>query len=307
MIAKAFVNFLNSKLTKNLINKKQTKIYIYPNLNGLGLALFIFFNFLIAVFYENNFGLLLSIIIFFTFFISIFISHQNLNNLNINENAEYLIESEKNQKIDIIIVNSSNDKKLNIDIDYDNKTIGNFNFINKINNFSHPIKLKERGVFPFKRFCIKSIYPFGIIRTKIYFHLRSLIYVYPKAVRPPENLLFEFNISNTNSSNDDFDGIEEFRRGDNLSKIAWKKSTINEKKNVKKFKELKKDQKYILDLNRYPNIPFELLLSYSVYIIKYFFQKRMQLILKHNDNKFHLKSNQSSLNEILKYFANVKS
>ena len=307
MIAKAFVNFLNSKLTKNLINKKQTKIYIYPNLNGLGLALFIFFNFLIAVFYENNFGLLLSIIIFFTFFISIFISHQNLNNLNINENAEYLIESEKNQKIDIIIVNSSNDKKLNIDIDYDNKTIGNFNFINKINNFSHPIKLKERGVFPFKRFCIKSIYPFGIIRTKIYFHLRSLIYVYPKAVRPPENLLFEFNISNTNSSNDDFDGIEEFRRGDNLSKIAWKKSTINEKKNVKKFKELKKDQKYILDLNRYPNIPFELLLSYSVYIIKYFFQKRMQLVLKHNDNKFHLKSNQSSLNEILKYFANVKS
>ena len=306
MIAKAFVNFLNSKLTKNLINKKQTKIYIYPNLNGLGLALFIFFNFLIAVFYENNFGLLLSIIIFFTFFISIFISHQNLNNLNINENAEYLIESEKNQKIDIIIVNSSNDKKLNIDIDYDNKTIGNFNFINKINNFSHPIKLKERGVFPFKRFCIKSIYPFGIIRTKIYFHLRSLIYVYPKAVRPPENLLFEFNISNTNSSNDDFDGIEEFRRGDNLSKIAWKKSTINEKKNVKKFKELKKDQKYILDLNRYPNIPFELLLSYSVYIIKYFFQKRMQLVLKHNDNKFHLKSNQSSLNEILKYFANVK-
>ena len=305
MIAKAFVNFLNSKLTKNLINKKQTKIYIYPNLNGLGLALFIFFNFLIAVFYENNFGLLLSIIIFFTFFISIFISHQNLNNLNINENAEYLIESEKNQKIDIIIVNSSNDKKLNIDIDYDNKTIGNFNFINKINNFSHPIKLKERGVFPFKRFCIKSIYPFGIIRTKIYFHLRSLIYVYPKAVRPPENLLFEFNISNTNSSNDDFDGIEEFRRGDNLSKIAWKKSTINEKKNVKKFKELKKDQKYILDLNRYPNIPFELLLSYSVYIIKYFFQKKMQLVLKHNDNKFHLKSNQSSLNEILKYFANV--
>ena len=306
MIAKAFVNFLNSKLTKNLINKKQTKIYIYQNLNVLGLALFIFFNFLIAVFYENNFGLLLSIIIFFTFFISIFISHQNLNNLNINENAEYLIESEKNQKIDIIIVNSSNDKKLNIDIDYDNKTIGNFNFTKKFNNFFYPMKFKERGVFPFKRLCIKSIYPFGIIRTKIYFHLRSLIYVYPKAIRPPENLLFEFNMSKNNSSNDDFDGIEEFRRGDNLSKIAWKKSTINEKKNVKKFKELKKDQKFILDLNRYPNIPFELLLSYSTYIIKYFFQKKMHLILKHNENSFHLRSNQSSLNEILKYFANVK-
>ncbi len=307
MIAKPFVDFFNSKLTQNLKNKNQTKIYIYPNLNGLGLALFIFFNFLIAVFYENNFGLLLSIIIFFTFFISIFISHQNLNNLNINEHAEYFIESEKNQKIDIIIVNSSNDKKLNIDIEYDNKKIGNFNFIKKINNFSHPIKFKERGIFPFKRLCIKSIYPFGIIRTKIYFHLKSLVYVYPKAIRPPENLLFEFNISNTNRSNDDFDGIEEFKRGDNLSKIAWKKSTINEKKNVKKFKELKKDQEFILDLNRYPNIPFELLLSYSIYIVKFFFQKKIPLILKHNDNNFYLKSNQSSLNEILKYFSYVKS
>ena len=50
MIAKAFVDFFNSKLTHNLKNKNQTKIYIYPNFNGLGLALFIFFNFLIAVF-----------------------------------------------------------------------------------------------------------------------------------------------------------------------------------------------------------------------------------------------------------------
>ena len=307
MIAKAVVNLLNSKLAQDLKNKNKTKIFIYPNLNGLGVALFIFFNFLIAVFYENNFGLLLSIIIFFIFFISIFISHQNLNNLNINENAEYLIEHKKNEKINIIIVNSSNDKKLNIDIDYDNKTIGNFAFINKINNFSNSIKFEERGVFPLKRFCIKSIYPFGIIRTKIYFHLRSLIYVYPKAIRPPQNLLYEFNMLNTNSSYDDFDGIEEFRRGDNLSKIAWKKSTINEKKNIKKFKENKKDKKFILDLNKYPNIPFELLLSYSIYIIKYFFEKKIELILKHNDNNFHLKSNQSSVNDILKYFANVKS
>ena len=230
MIAKTIQGIAKSPFIQSLKEKNRSKIIIYPNWNGVGLGFFVFLCFLIAVFYENNFGLLLSIIIFFIFFISIFISHQNLNNLYINENAEYFIQSEKHENIDIIILNSSNDKKLNIDIDYDNKTIGNFNFTNKYNNFSHPMKFKERGVFPFKRLCIKSIYPFGIMRTKIYFHLRSLIYVYPKAIRPPENLLFEFNMSNNNSPNDDFDGIEEFRRGDNLSKIAWKKSTINEKK-----------------------------------------------------------------------------
>ncbi len=307
MIAKAVIDFFNNKLNKNLKNTNKIKIFIYPNLNGLGLALFIFFNFLIAVFYENNFGLLLSIIIFFIFFISIFISHQNLNNLNFNEITEYFIESKKNEKLKLSIINLSNEKKLNIDIDYDKETIGNFNFINKNNNFTIPIKFKERGVSSLKRICIKSIYPFGIIRTKIYVHLKSLIYVYPNAIMPPENLLNEFNISNRNSLNHDFDGIEEFRRGDSLSKIAWKKSTINEKKNVKKFKDPTKDQKLILNLNKYPHIPFELLLSYSTFIIKYYFQTKKELKLKHNNNIFYLKSNQSSLNLILKYLADVKS
>ena len=56
---------INFKSFLNL--KKDAKIYIYPNLNGLGLGLFIFFCFLISVFYENNSGLLISIVIFASF------------------------------------------------------------------------------------------------------------------------------------------------------------------------------------------------------------------------------------------------
>ena len=67
------VNQLVQRLTsidfKQLINPtKKLKIYIYPNLQGLLLGLFILFCFLISVFYENNSGLLLSIVIFFIFF-----------------------------------------------------------------------------------------------------------------------------------------------------------------------------------------------------------------------------------------------
>ena len=35
MIAKAFVDFFNRKLTQNLKNKNQTKIYIYPNFKSI--------------------------------------------------------------------------------------------------------------------------------------------------------------------------------------------------------------------------------------------------------------------------------
>ena len=41
MIAKAIKGFFNNKLTQILNHKYKTKIYIYPNLNGLGLGLFI--------------------------------------------------------------------------------------------------------------------------------------------------------------------------------------------------------------------------------------------------------------------------
>ena len=87
------INFKNFFKLKN-----NSKIYIYPNLNGIGLSLFVFFCFLVSVFYENNSGLLLSIIIFFIFFISILISHQNINNLKISSSNEYYVEANKNKK-----------------------------------------------------------------------------------------------------------------------------------------------------------------------------------------------------------------
>ena len=307
MIAKAVKAFFNNKLIQNLNNSNKTKIFIYPNLNGLGSGLFVFFCFLISVFYENNFGLLLSIIIFFVFFISIFISHQNLSHINFNETTEYFIEADKNENLNLNIVNLSNEKKLNIDIDYDNKIIGNFNFLKRNNKFNLVLKYRERGIYSFKKFCLKSIYPFGIIRTKMYFKLNSSLYVYPKLIQPSDDLLNEFNINNKNNANHDFDGIEEFKRGDSFSKIAWKKSIISDKKYVKNFMDPQKDLKLLLDLNQYSKIPFELLLSYATYIVQFYFNKKIDLTVKHKDNIFYLKSNRSSLNQILKYFANVQS
>ena len=126
MLVKAIQKFPSLKDLIPSLN--QNKIYIYPNLNGIGLGLFIFFCFLISVFYQINSGLLVSIIIFFIFFISIFVSHQNINNLEINFNKEYLLEAEQNEILNFQILNLTDEKKLNIDIVHNNKKIGNFNF-----------------------------------------------------------------------------------------------------------------------------------------------------------------------------------
>lgn len=294
------INFKNFFKLKN-----NSKIYIYPNLNGIGLSLFVFFCFLISVFYENNSGLLLSIIIFFIFFISILISHQNINNLKISSLNEYYVEANKNKNLTFIIENLSKEKKLNININYQKENLGNFNFFKKINYFNLNYNKKLRGVYLLDTITLNSIYPFGIIKTKINHKPDCDIIVYPQSIKPNQELLNEFNIDKSIDA-DDFDGIDEFKNGDSYSKIAWKKSTID-KKYIKIFKDKEKTQKLILDLDRYNELEFELLLSYSIYIIEYFYQNKINLTLKHQGNIYLLDKNEQSLNQIYKYLANAKN
>ena len=180
MIAKAIKGIFNHKIFESIKEKNRTKIIIYPNWSGFGVGLFVFFCFLISVFYENNFALLLSIIIFFIFFISIFISNQNLNHLSVLWKDEYFIEANKDEKIFLQVQNETNEKKLNIDVDYQNKNIGNFNFLNKLNKiYVQPLNY-ERGTIRLQKLVLKSIYPFGITRTKRYFDSNSKLIVFPK-------------------------------------------------------------------------------------------------------------------------------
>ena len=284
--------------------KNKTKIYIYPNLNGIGLGLFIFFCFLISVFYENNSALLISIIIFFIFFISIFVSHQNINSLSLNHNQNFVIEAEKSEIINLQIINLSNEKKLNIDVDYKKQTIGNYNFNRKVNTVRLKYFNKQRGKYCLDKIILKSIYPFGVIRTKLPLISKSEIYIYPTKIRPNDKLLNEFQINKLKNA-DEFDGLDDYKYGDSYSKIAWKKSS-GKNKYVKVFSDVEKQSHFILNLNKYEEINFELLLGYAVYIIHYFFDNKKKLIIKHRNNVFELNSSQNSLNKILKYLSNVE-
>ena len=307
MIAKTIQGIAKSPFIQSLKEKNRSKIIIYPNWNGVGLGFFVFLCFLIAVFYENNFGLLLSIIIFFIFFISIFVSNQNLNHLSINALDNYYLEAKKKGVIDIQVINHVNEKKLNIDLDYKKQNLIELNFTKKINTIRLNEQYLERGTFSIGKITLKSIYPFGIIRTKRYFNSQSKIVVFPNKLQPNINLLNEFNINLKGHANDEFEGIEDYKNGDSFSKIAWKKSIIKNKKYIKKFEEPKKENNLILNLDNYKDINFEDLLSYVSYIVDYYYRNKIELTIKHRDNTFYLNQSLNSLNQILKYLANVKN
>ena len=307
MIASAIKGIFNHQIFENILNKNRSKIIIYPNLNGLSVGVLVFFCFLISVFYENNFALLLSIIIFFIFFISIFISNQNLNHLDIQWKDEYFLEQNKYEKIYLQILNDTNEKKLNIDLVYQDKTIGNFNFLKRFNKIFIPFFNEKRGAFKIQRLRLKSTYPFGIIRTKRFFDCESKLIVFPRMLKPNQDLLNEFNINLNGHTLDEFDGIEDYKNGDDFSKIAWKKSTLKNKKYIKKFEQSEKEKKSVLNLDLYQSIEFETLLSYATFIVQYYYKNKINLTVKHLDQTFYLNQNENSLKQILKYLANVQN
>ncbi|WP_440670201.1 hypothetical protein [Candidatus Pelagibacter sp. HIMB1483] len=297
---------LQNKLIPFFNNFKREKIIIYPNLSGFILGAFVFFCFLISVFYENNFALLISIIIFFIFFISIIISNQNLTNIDYVSSNELLIEANRESSIQLNIFNNSQIQKLNIDFYIDKKFKGNFDL--ELNNNSINLNLfkQTRGSIPINDLQLKSDFPFGIINTIRKFKLNNTIYVYPKPKKQNLELLAKFNLDNSLQNQEEFNGIDQYKIGDNLSKIAWKQSIGKNKKYIKSFKSNHSKQK-ILDLNEYPNIDFEELLSTVTFIFLEHFKLKKEISLKHKDQLFKLTTEKPSLNKILIYLSHVQN
>jgi len=126
-------------------------------------------------------------------------------------------------------------------------------------------------------------------------------------LKPNQDLMNEFNINFNGHTLDEFDGIEDYKNGDDFSKIAWKKSTLKNKKYVKKFEQAEREKKSVLNLDLYQSIEFETLLSYATFIVHYYYKNKINLTVKHLDETFYLSQSENSFNQILKYLANAKN
>ena len=216
---------------------------------------------------------------------------------------EEYIEEGKSSYVSINLKNIKNEKKINLDIELDGQEIGNFNFLKTLNEIRVKKVFKDRGIKQISNLIIKSDFPFGVIKTKRSIEIKNKVFVYPKPIRPSENLFINQNILDRLNKDNEFDNIDEFRPGDNLSKVAWKKTIAQNKFYVKKFKTYKKEEKIIIDLNQNYQYNFEKILNFSSYLVLNAKQNNVGLILKHKNKEFILTNTKTSLNGILKYLS----
>ena len=295
--------FFNNKILLNKNNLNRKNLYIFPSFKGFQLAILIFFCFAVAIFYQNNFALLLSIILFFIYFISIIISYQNLLDLNFKI-INKLIPANQKIKIDLLIKSKKNRERLNISLDY----LENFFNIDiyDVKKISFNTIFKKRGVTNSPNIKIKSIFPFGIIKTFGEVAFKEKIVVYPEPKRPPNDVFDKiFDINQDEGFDYEFDKIEETKEAKNLSKISWKHFSIKQKYYLKYFKFSKNNKKVIIDIDKLDTVNFEKSLSYATYLIEYFYKKKNPFCLKHKDYQSRIACSFSHKNEQLTYLANV--
>ena len=300
---KIWKNYINkkSKENKNKINRRN--LYIFPNFKGFQIGSLIFFCFAVSIFYQNNFGLLLSIILFFIYFISIIISYQNLLNINLNV-VDKLLPAQQKVKINYLIKCKEKRERLNINFDIGKTSI------NSDINIQKKIKLNfvfdKRGIQEVPNLNVRSEFPFGIINTFSKILFKEKITIYPKPIKPSDDLLESLFDDKLNEGFDyDFDRIEEAKDISNLSKVSWKHFSIKKKYYVKKFKFSNNANYIVIDLEKIKAESYEKKLSYASYLIEYFYKLKKPFSLKNNDYKSITSCSYEHRNNQLIYLANA--
>lgn len=294
----------NKKQQINIINKKNT--LVYPNLRGFQLGFLIFFCFTCSIFYQINFAILLTIIIFFIFFLSIIVSFQNLNQLELNFKGQ-LIEAEKKTYVKIDLLNHSKNNKININLKNDYLSEVNIDVIKNFKIIDLPIFFENRGKFLLPTINVYSVFPFGIVKSSSYWKANNEIYVYPKPIKPNYEILSSHNLTQNHSDDYEFDSIDEYKIGENKSRIAWKNSIIRNKLLSKKFTSENIANNVLINLDNIKTSSFEKKLSYASYLILELYKKKIPFSLEHKKFSQKFANDQDHKNEALKYLSNVQN
>lgn len=237
-IAKRIDYFIEKKNShqKDCFPISRQNIYILPSKSG-----WLFIISLIAILsgainYNNNMAYLLCFFLTSLGFIAMLQTHQNINHLTIkplHSNAVFL-----GQDIDFNFLITTNKPLQHIAIE----TQINHNIFSVAIDKPAEIKITEssehRGYQKASRFKLFSDFPLGLFHAWTQVQLNNTAIVYPKPI--PHNVMTTdfFDGKNQQSrhlGDDEFSGIRDFRKGDNLKSLAWKTIAKTNKLYTKEF------------------------------------------------------------------------
>ena len=242
----------------------QKNIYILPAPESIGFALVISLLWLVGTNYENNLVLALSYLLMAVFVSSIFATHGNLSGLSVSVAGCGQAFAGQPMIVHLKISNTGKSTRFRLRFDWaDAETVvvdvpGNADL-----SLEMSLPTIKRGWLRPGRLKIESNYPLGIVRAWTLPKLSAPTLVFPEPIEAPANEGDESEGLEGQAHKrgiDDFGGLESWRPGIPMQRIAWKQYSAGRGLLEKKFEAQTSNPEW-LDWDSYPNLATETRLS----------------------------------------------
>jgi len=226
--------------TQHRLTRK--KLYIFPSARGFALLFVLFLLWLLGTNYQNNLILALTFLLTSVFVVSILQTHSNLSGLLIEyvgatptfagEEVEFIFKLSTNSRRFAenleIAWQAADDFVANIDVPADGTVTVHV-----------PQKALKRGWQNPGRMLVQSHFPLGILRCWSWLNWEVAALIYPQPIE--HNLLGSLRADSDvegehpTPGGEDYSGLREYRPGDPIKQIAWKRFAQERGVHVKEF------------------------------------------------------------------------
>ena len=260
-------------------------IFIFPSKFGGGFSILIILLFVLGVNYQNNLVIILSYFCFSLFITTMLLCYQNMSGILIRPKAhrEYVAD----QLISMQCQLSSDDTKQGLRLNYRDEPVADVSSLPGQRDVALTLNQRQRGTNRLPRLIIASEYPLGLFRAWTNLEFEQDIVVFPASVPYVEKLtaIEQGNGAYTSRrtvSGDSFSGLEPFRAGESLKRVAWKQLAQGKGMLTKQFEQTLGEPQW-LDINDIEAVDIEQSLSHLAYLVNHFSSKNQPfgLRLKH--------------------------
>ena len=200
------------------------RIFILPNLRGLGLALLLSIQLLVAINYNNNLSFILTFLLASIALLGLFYGFRNLAALRIRAGRVEPTFAGDTASFEIYLDNPTPLHRIALQITKKDAVPVLLNIAPAVSiPVRLPVKTKRRGWLYLPTVTVSSTFPLGLFRAWSPVNLQVRALVYPKPASSglpfPERL---GQGEHKRQNADDFRGFQNYQPGDALRRIYWK-------------------------------------------------------------------------------------
>ena len=249
----------------NTIALTNRRLFIFPTRAGFVWLAMLILCWLVATNYENNVVFALGCLLTSVFVVSIFATYANLSRVSVRWVKMSPVFAGETAQVELLISHTGKRERIAILLAFPGEDGVTLSLRSQESvPVSVPVKTWQRGWFDPGWLIIESVYPLGLLRvwSRLDLDIRGLVYPAPSRARKTESV----SAGSGNGElamvegSEDFRGLEDYRLGDSLKRVAWKPFARGQGMYVKHYGDYA-SQDYWLAWESYPGLDTEMRLS----------------------------------------------